>query len=112
LADGTFQRAATELKGALDAADQLPVRLTCGPTAANWSTSSGRRAGCRGFASANRWPRWCGTRSVLPEAEWQAVFAHRYSGRSVILDETVHRDAAGQYHGAYRIQVTGADSRI
>jgi hypothetical protein len=46
----------------------------------------------------------------LPEAEWQAVFARSYAHRSIILDDTLHHDAAG-FHLGYKMRVAGADIR-
>jgi hypothetical protein len=43
----------------------------------------------------------------MPQAEWQAIFAHNYAHRSIILDDTIHRDASG-YHLSFKMRVAGA----
>jgi hypothetical protein len=42
----------------------------------------------------------------MPEAEWQANFARNYAHRSIILDDTVHKDASG-YHLGFKMRVAG-----
>jgi hypothetical protein len=48
----------------------------------------------------------------LPEADWNDVFRERYAGRSFLLDDTISRNAAGQYQYEFRIVVLGMDARI
>ena len=43
----------------------------------------------------------------MPEAEWRAIFARNYAHRSIILDDTIHRDASG-YHLGFKMRVAGA----
>lgn len=42
-----------------------------------------------------------------PDKEWQAVFAERYLGKSVILDARFILDAAGRYHVDYELEAGG-----
>jgi hypothetical protein len=109
-ADGSFQRAATELKEALDAADQAPGKIA-GAERRELAAQQ-RQAAILADLLSESLAEIVRNSLGTPEAEWQAVFARRYAGRSVILDETIHRDAAGQYHGDYSVQVTGAECRI
>src|SRR5262249_46494470 len=46
----------------------------------------------------------------LPEGEWKAVFARNYAHRSIILDDTIHRDGSG-YHLGFRMRVAGSAAR-
>lgn len=43
----------------------------------------------------------------LPDKEWQAIFAERYLGKSVLLDARFFLDAAGRYHVDYQLDVGG-----
>ncbi len=47
----------------------------------------------------------------LPEPEWQEIFRERYANRSVILDDTIHRDAAGHYHQQLRVDLQGIEMK-
>jgi hypothetical protein len=40
----------------------------------------------------------------VPEAEWQTIFARNYAHRSIILDDTIHKDASG-YHLGFKMRV-------
>jgi len=40
----------------------------------------------------------------VPEAEWQVIFARNYAHRSVILDDTIHKDASA-YHLGFKMRV-------
>ena len=48
----------------------------------------------------------------MPEADWQEVFRGRYAGRSLLLDDTISRNAAGQYHYGFRISVLDREAKI
>lgn len=110
LADGSFQQAAIELKGALDTADLVPGLL--GGAERRELTRQQRQAAIVADLLSESLAEVVRHSIGTPETEWQFVFSRRYVGRSVILDETLHRDAAGNYHGDYRVRVTGVECRI
>src|SRR5262245_58796774 len=110
IADGSFQRAAIELKGALDIADWAPGVL--GAAERRELNHLQRQAAILADLSSETLAEIVRYSIGTPEAEWQAIFSRRFVGHSVILDETLHRDAAGNYHGSYRIQVTGSECRV
>ena len=48
----------------------------------------------------------------LPEADWQEFFQQRYAGRAIVLEDTISRNAAGQYQYGFRIVVLNNEARI
>ena len=46
------------------------------------------------------------------EGEWQRQFADRYKGKAVIFDAEVRRDAAGELHLDYLLQIPQTKARI
>ncbi len=48
----------------------------------------------------------------MSDADWQDVFRQRYAGRSMVLDDTISRNAAGQYQYSFRIVVLNNEARI
>jgi len=110
LADGSFQQAAFDLKGALAAADQVPGLLSVAER--KEMSRQQRQAAIVADLLSESLADVVRSSIGTPETEWQNIFARRYAGRSLIHYETIHRDAAGNYHGEYRVQVTGAECRI
>jgi hypothetical protein len=47
----------------------------------------------------------------LPEREWREIFRERHAGRSLILDDTIHRDASGQYHQDLKITLQNLEMK-
>jgi hypothetical protein len=45
----------------------------------------------------------------VPDLEWQAIFARNYAQRSIILDDTIHKDASG-YHLGFQMRVAGRNA--
>jgi hypothetical protein len=110
LADGSFQQAVLDLKGALDAADRAPGLLSVAER--KEMTQQQRQAAIVADLLSESLADVVRNSIGTPETEWQNVFTRRYAGRSLIHYETIHRDAGGNYHGEYRVQVTGAECRI
>jgi hypothetical protein len=48
----------------------------------------------------------------LSENEWREAFRLRYAGKSILLDDTLHRDPQDVFHSDFRMRVVNHDAKI
>ncbi|HEV3143601.1 MAG TPA: hypothetical protein VGZ47_06905 [Gemmataceae bacterium] len=102
---GSFHQANRELAAALELAPRVPER---------WPASRRqevvqlqRQAGIVADLLTEAPTEIIRNSLGMPEAEWQAIFARNYAHRSIILDDTIHKDASG-FHLGFRMRVAGS----
>jgi DNA-directed RNA polymerase subunit RPC12/RpoP len=98
---GSFHQAERELSAALDLSPQWPAAHR------QEVTQLQRQAGILADLLTEAPAEIIRNSLGVPEAEWQAIFARNYAHRSIILDDTVHKDASG-YHLGFKTRVAGA----
>ena len=96
LADGAYRQAARELATALQIADSLAGRLSIAER--RRLQQQQREAAILGDLLSESLAEIARQAAGIPDREWQEIFQQRYAGQSFILDDTVHRDAAGRFH--------------
>lgn len=105
MAEGAWHQAAREFKNALRFSDRMS-------TADRKRLNQQQRQAAILADLLSDSPAEIARQSLgLPEREWREIFHDRYAGRSLILDDTVHRDASGQYHQDLKITLQNLDMK-
>jgi hypothetical protein len=107
---GDYHIAAKELTAAIDLARELPNRLRLEELRA--ATQQRRQAALAADLLSESLSEVIHNSIGVADPEWQEIFTKRYAGRSFIMDDTIHRDAAGQIHHGYRFRIAGRDGRL
>jgi hypothetical protein len=108
--EGAFRKASRELATALKIAEALPARL---PVARRRQIEQQQReAAILGDLLSESLAEIAKQATGLPDHEWQEIFQQRYAGRSFVLDDTVHRDAAGRYHHNLKFVVVNTAMKL
>lgn len=103
IAEGAWHEATRELNSAIQLAERMPT------TDRKQLIQQQRQAAILADLLSES-PGEIARQSLgLPVHEWRDVFRERYAGRTFILDDTIHRDAAGHYHQDLRIALQAAE---
>jgi DNA-directed RNA polymerase subunit RPC12/RpoP len=106
IAGGDWHQAARELSAAIQLADRLPL-------ADRKHLIQQQRQAAILADLLSESPAEIARQSLgLPEREWREIFHDRYAARSLILDDTVHRDASGQYHQDLKITLQNLEMKF
>jgi len=105
---GSFHLAARELSLAIDKEQQMPQHWL--PERRRQIVQQQRQAALVADLLTDSPAEIIRNSLGMHEAEWKAVFEQNYAHRSIILDDTLHRDAAG-YHLSYKIRVAGSQAK-
>ena len=106
LEERSFRRAARELQAAVDLARGLPEAEK------RSLIQQQRQAAILADLLSESLAEIVRQSAGVPETEWREIFRERYAGRSFIIDDILHRDAAGQYHQQFKIRLNNAEAKL